>query len=86
MVNQKAISAKIHWLTYEELEKEAMASGYPKNRILNFAIMAYIRLEDAKRACRCYGTSDVTKEVIEAYINREFRTCGVEVTVKSIYF
>ena len=68
MISQKAISAKLYYTALEELEKESRASGLPKNRIINLAIMSYSKLADAKRAARAYGQSDVTREIIEQFV------------------
>lgn len=72
MINQKMISAKLYYTALKELEKESLVSGLPKNRIINCAIFEFKKLQDAKRAVRAYGHSDVSKEIIEKFVRDQF--------------
>lgn len=49
MVNQIAISAKIDSWIIDELEKEIVASGKKRNRIINDALRIYFKYQDARR-------------------------------------
>lgn len=55
MIRQKPISARVDLEILHQLEQEAFASGYTKNRILNEALALYIWMQDLRRAYVAMG-------------------------------
>lgn len=71
MITQKAISAKIEYGVFEELERESFTSGKKKNRIINDAIRMYVDMQDLKRYLACVKTDSkrfhMTYRILEKY-------------------
>lgn len=58
MIRQKAISVKIDYSVLHDLEQEVSISGINRNRLINRAIMYYIKTIDAQRKYRCALMTD----------------------------
>lgn len=68
MVNQKAISLKINFDLFEELEKEANLGWTKRNTHINNAIRLYLEVLDLRRSVRaCPAARD---GLIEAFLKK----------------
>jgi hypothetical protein len=65
---QTAISAKIDHITFAWLEQEKNVTGTPRNRIINKAIVMYIRIMAARRRLKCEHHSREEIEKMAALI------------------
>lgn len=62
MIRQHAISAKIDRLTWAWLCAESERSGLPRNRIINKALVMYIRVMAARRRM---AAQNLTREEVQ---------------------
>lgn len=65
MITQKSISCKLDNYTYESLKEESHVSGRKVNRIINNAIILYIRWVDMCRRIQCGSAPNL--EINEFY-------------------
>lgn len=71
-INQKAISVKVNWDIYDDLERENAVSRDSRNRIINKAIRYYLEYLDIYRASRCIGTPGDREALVTAFVDRHF--------------
>lgn len=65
MITQKPISLKIDLHTLEQLDKELSLGYYKRNTAINQAIVMYLRVLDARRRIRSYGSLDDKERVLK---------------------
>lgn len=70
MITTRPVAVKMDYGIYAELEKEAYASGVPKNRIINKAVEHYIEWMDDRRRATATGTR------LDEYIPTEMEDLG----------
>lgn len=58
MVTQKAISVKIDKQLYDRLELEKFVTNINRNRLINAAILHYLKYSDARRRAAIYGKQE----------------------------
>lgn len=73
MINQKPISARIHYERLKELEQEAFCSNVSKNEIINRAIEVYCHFADARRRAIMYDKWDDWNGICEKLTIKKYR-------------
>lgn len=72
MVNQTAISAKIHVDTMWKLEQERQVSGVPRNKMLNEGARLYLDLADRRREFRLHTDPEIRKKIPAGFLRHWF--------------
>lgn len=68
MIQQKSIHTKLAFSILDELDKEAEASGLPRNRIINASIKTYIALIDCDRRCHYLPPDDARELALDTLL------------------
>lgn len=70
MINQKAISARIHTTTLWRVDQEAMLGYETRNRILNRGADMYCHAQDIRRLIRSHHDLATRKKILYGFLKR----------------
>lgn len=72
MINQTAISARIHNITMWAMEQEKMAHGTSRSKILNEGSRLWINLADARREYRAHQDPEIRRKILNGFLKLWF--------------
>lgn len=72
MINQTAISARIHNYTLWQINQEVMTGRITRNRILNDGARLWLHLNDARDAYRAHEDPITRKKILNGFLKQWF--------------